>query len=87
MAKEVFDLFEASEKNKYIIGAKQVKNAIRAGKATKVYVASDCDPEVSGPVIELAERYSLPLFYITTRKELGRMCGIDVKAACAAETL
>ena len=80
-------MFEASIGKNYIIGAKQVKNAIKAEKASRVYVASDCDPEVSSPVIELAEKYGLPLFYISTRKELGRMCGIDVKAACAAETL
>lgn len=79
-------MFEASEEKKYIIGAKQVKNAINAGRASKVYVASDCDPEISGPVIGLAEKQSLPLFYISTRKELGAMCGINVKTACAAET-
>ncbi len=80
-------MFEASAKKRYIIGAKQVKNAIKSEKASKVYVASDCDPEVSDPVIELAEKNRVPLFFISTRKELGEMCGIDVKAACAAETL
>lgn len=80
-------MFDASVRKRYIIGAKQVKNAIKAEKASKVYVASDCDPEVSNPVVELAESYHLPLFFISTRKELGEMCGIDVKAACAAETL
>ncbi len=71
----------------FIIGAKQVKNTIRSGKAAKVYVASDCDEAVIKPVIELAQTNSLPLFYIDTRKELGEMCGIDVKASCAVQTL
>ena len=80
-------MFEANAKKRYIIGAKQVKNAIKSDVASKVYVASDCDPEVSEPVIKLAESGQLPLFFISTRKELGEMCGIDVKAACAVETL
>lgn len=85
VAKGEYNMFGVSEK--FIIGAKQVKNTIKSGKASKVYVASDCDENVSKPVIELAEAHNLPLFYINTRKELGEMCGIDVKASCAAETI
>ncbi len=80
-------MFGASAKKSYIIGAKQVKNAIKSCRAAKVYVASDCDKAVSAPVVALAEENNLPLFYISTRKELGEMCGINVKSACAAETL
>lgn len=79
-------MHEANGK-KYIIGAKQVKNTIKAGRASRVYVASDCDPEVSEPVVKLAEQNNVPLFFISTRKELGEMCGINVKAACAAEPI
>lgn len=71
----------------FIIGAKQVKNAIKSERASKIFVASDCDKEVSNPVIELAQAHNLPLFFVETRKELGEMCGIDVKASCAAETI
>ncbi len=80
-------MFEANAKKRYIIGAKQVKNAIKSDVASTGYGASDCDPEVSEPVIKRAESRQLPLFFISTRKELGEMCGIDVKAACAVETL
>lgn len=80
-------MFGASSGKSFVIGAKQVKNAIKAEKASKVYIASDCDPEVSAPVAQLAESYNLPIFYISTRKELGDMFGIGVKSACAAETI
>ena len=80
-------MFWASSKKHFIIGAKQVKNAIMAGKAAKVYIASDCDSVISDPVKELAESNNLEIIYISTRKELGGMCGIDVKASCAVETL
>lgn len=87
MLKGEHNMFEASAKEHFIIGAKQVKNAITAGKAAKVYVASDSDSDIITPVIELSKKYDIPLFYVQTRKELGNMCGIDVKAACAAETI
>ena len=80
-------MFEAKAEKKLIIGAKQVRNAVRDGRASKVYVASDCDPDVSDPIVKIAEEHDIPLFYIRTRKELGEMCGIDVKAACAAEPI
>lgn len=81
------NMFGANTGKRYIIGAKQVKNAIRSGKAAGVYIASDCDPKIADPVVGLAEEKNLPLFYISTMKELGGMCGIDVKASCAAETI
>lgn len=80
-------MFEATPKSCFIIGAKQVGNAIKAGKASKVYVASDSDTNVIDPIIALANENGLPLVYIETRKELGSMCGISVKSACAAETI
>ena len=79
-------MFWASSKKHFIIGAKQVKNAIMAGKAAKVYIASDCDSAISDPVKELAQAYNIEIIYISTRKELGGMCGIDVKASCAVLT-
>lgn len=80
-------MFDTSDKKRFITGAKQVKNAIMSNTVSRVYVASDCEPSVSKPVTELAEEKKLPLFFISTRRELGQMCGIDVKAACAAEPL
>ncbi len=79
-------MFGIFSKKHYIIGAKQVKNAIREGRAEKVYIASDCDTDVIDPVKKLAEEGNIRIVYISTRKELGEMCGIGVKASCAAET-
>lgn len=80
-------MFEAFSKKRFVIGAKQVRNAIKAEEASKVYVASDSDKEIIDPIVELAEKYDIPVYFISTRKELGEMCGIDVKASCAAEPL
>ena len=80
-------MFDSLNEKSFIIGTKQVKNAIKSGKASKIYIALDCDPEISEPVKQLAQTYNLTVSFIETRKELGQMCGIDVKTACAAQTL
>ena len=80
-------MFGTSNEKSFIIGTKQVKNAIKSGQASKIYIALDCDPEISEPVKQLAQTYNLSVSFIETRKELGQMCGIDVKTACAAQTL
>ena len=80
-------MFEALSNKQYIIGAKQVKNTVKSGKATKVYIASDSDSEIIEPVIALANECGVEIAYVETRAELGKMCGIDVKAACAVQTI
>lgn len=78
---------EALSNKQYIIGAKQVKNTVKSGKASKVYIASDSDSKIISPVIALANECGVEIVYVQTRAELGKMCGIDVKAACAAQTI
>lgn len=80
-------MFEALSDKRYIIGAKQVKNAVKSGEASKVYIASDSDSAVIDPVKALAEEYGIEISYIETRSELGKMCGINVKTACAANRI
>lgn len=80
-------MFEALSDKRYIIGAKQVKNAVKSGEAAKVYIASDSDLEVINPVIAEAEACGVEISYVDTRSELGKMCGINVKTACAANCI
>ncbi len=80
-------MFEALSNKQYIIGAKQVRNAVKSGKAKKVYIASDSDSEIIKPVIALAKECGVEVSYIPTRSELGKMCGINVKSACAADLI
>ena len=71
-------------KGDFIIGAKQVKNAIIADKVSQIFIASDSDTKIISPIVELSQKSGLPLFYVNTRKELVEMCKIEVKASCAA---
>ena len=72
---------------RYAFAEDKVKNAVKAGKASKVFVASDSDPEIISPIIALANECGTEIAYVDTRAELGKMCGIDVKAACAVQTI
>ena len=67
-----------------VVGAKQVKRALKDGRAKKVFWAENADPRVLQPLIQDAVRKGVPLQQISTMKELGEACGISVGAAVAA---
>ena len=67
-----------------LIGTKQVLKALKAGRVAAVYVADDADPIRDRPLVEQCRDAGVELVEIATMKELGRLCGIHVGAACAA---
>ena len=67
-----------------IVGAKQLKKALRAGRVKSVYLAADADPAITEQVADLCEANNIPFAWIKTMAELGKICGIDVGAAAAA---
>ena len=69
-----------------VAGYKQTLRAIRQGRATKVFVASDVDPAIFGTVVKAAAQAGLPVEK-TVMRELGKACGIDVPTAAAATVI
>ncbi len=69
---------------KRIVGAKQLKKAILAATAQRVYLAQDADPAVTEPLEALCRTYGVPFFYVPSMADLGRACHIEVGAAAAA---
>ena len=67
-----------------VVGAKQVKRALRDGKARCVYLAQDADPRVTEPIAELCEQHGIPVQQVARMKDLGVACGIGVGAAVVA---
>lgn len=67
-----------------VVGAKQVKRALRDGRARKLFWAEDADPRVLQPLIQQAVRIRVPLEQVPGMKQLGEACGISVGAAVAA---
>ncbi|MBR2311078.1 MAG: ribosomal L7Ae/L30e/S12e/Gadd45 family protein [Oscillospiraceae bacterium] len=77
------DLAELS-RHKFVVGAKQLRKALKAGTASKVYLAEDADPAVTEPLAALCQENNVSVFWVRSMAELGKVCGIDVGAAAAA---
>ena len=67
-----------------VVGAKQLKKALRDGKAAKVFMAQDADPKLTDPISEACSEAGITVESVPTMAELGKACGIEVGAAVAA---
>ena len=63
-----------------VVGAKQVRRALEAGRGLRVFLAD----RVSQPVADICEEKAIAVERGFTMEELGRACGISVGAAVAA---
>jgi len=72
------------DKNKKVIGKKQTQRALAKDKATSIYIAKDADKKVVNDIIEISKAKMIEVVYVDTMENLGKMFGIDVKAAVAA---
>ena len=73
---------ELSGSNK-VVGAKQVRRALRDGRAARLYIAMDADPRLLQPLVQEAVNRQVPIQQVSSMKELGESCGIAVGAAVA----
>ena len=71
-------------RQKFVVGAKQLRKALKAGTASKVYLAENADPAVTEPLAALCQENNVSIFWVRSMAELGKVCGIDVGAAAAA---
>ena len=69
---------------KLVVGAKQLKKAVKAGRARYVFLAENADPAVTQPLEELCAANHIQITWVHSMTELGRSCGIEVGAAAAA---
>lgn len=66
-----------------VVGAKQTARALQAGRVTRVFLARDADPAVTGPLEALSRERSVEVQWAQSMKELGQACGIAVGTAAA----
>ncbi|HED23496.1 MAG TPA: 50S ribosomal protein L7Ae-like protein [Firmicutes bacterium] len=69
-----------------VVGTKQTVKALEKGSVNRVFIARDAEERVVQPILALCEEKKIEPYYIDTMTELGKMCGIKVKAAAAAIT-
>ena len=67
-----------------VVGVKQDRRALNAGRAKRLYLARDADPQLTGPLAEQAGAQGVEAVWLGTMKVLGRDCGIAVGASVAA---
>ena len=67
-----------------VVGSKQLRKALEAGRAEYVYLAENADPAITEPIVEMCEKFHIQITWVRTMAELGRNCGIEVGAAAAA---
>lgn len=67
-----------------VVGTKQLKKAVKAGRVRFVFLAQNADPAVTEPLEALCRQNSIQITWVRTMAELGRACGIEVGAAAAA---
>ena len=63
-----------------VVGIKQLKKALQAGRVLRVFLAKDADPQLTGELC----RQGVPVAWVATMAGLGKACAIDVGAAAAA---
>ncbi|MDR1569922.1 MAG: ribosomal L7Ae/L30e/S12e/Gadd45 family protein [Oscillospiraceae bacterium] len=66
-----------------VAGSKQVLRALGEGTLATVYVARDADPFVTRRVVLACEKARVPVIETDSMVQLGRVCGLQVKAAAA----
>ena len=71
-------------KGKILVGSKQMKKAVKAGRVAYVFLAENADPAVTEPLEALCAANHIQITWVPSMAELGRACGIEVGAAAAA---
>ena len=67
-----------------VVGVKQVRRALNAGRVRRLYMDQEADPQLTRPLVEQAREQGVETVWLDSMKELGRSCGIAVGAAVAA---
>lgn len=70
-------------KNK-VVGRKQTISVIKEGKADRVFLAKDADKHIIDEIYRIGKENNISIITVDSKLKLGRACGIDVSAACAA---
>ena len=75
---------EALTNREKVVGLKQTRRAVESGRASCVWLGTDADPAMAGPLRERCRREHITVVETMTMAQLGRQCGIAVgTAACA----
>lgn len=75
---------EDLSQQRIVVGAKQLRKALKAGTVRQVYLAENADPVITEPLAALCQEGGAEVSWVRSMTELGRACGIEVGTAAAA---
>lgn len=75
---------ERLKSSQKVVGLKQSRQAVIAGKAELVFVAEDADAWVMEPFLALCRERGIQVVSVSSKKELAKACRVEVPTACAA---
>ena len=75
---------EDLSRQRIVVGAKQLRKALKAGAVHQVYLAENADPVITEPLAALCREGSVNVSWVRSMAELGKACGIEVGTAAAA---
>ncbi len=77
-------LTELSKTKNKVVGTKQTLHVIDHNKAAVVFLAKDTDLYIKKLITQASRKNNVSIEMVESKLKLGRACGIDVSAACAA---
>lgn len=72
-----------ADANRRVVGTKQLLRALDEGRIARAFVAKDADLLLTKRVVDRCFERNIPCTQAESMEQLGRACGIDVKAAAA----
>ena len=69
---------------KVVVGTKQLKKALRDGRAECVFLAENADPAITEPLARMCSENNIHITWVPSMTDLGQKCGIEVGTAAAA---
>ena len=75
--------FERLKNADRVVGTRRLLPALAAGEIAEVFLAMDADLFIARQVREACEKAGVRLTEVSTMKQLGQACGIEVKTASA----
>ncbi|MDL2220343.1 ribosomal L7Ae/L30e/S12e/Gadd45 family protein [Eubacteriales bacterium OttesenSCG-928-N14] len=69
--------------NNRVVGTKQVLRSLEAGTLLRAYIAQDADAHLREKILGHCQRNNVPVEFIGSMAEMGRLCGIEVGSAAA----
>ena len=75
---------QLGDRSTRVVGKKQVVRALMRNEAAEIFLAKDGDPFIQRDIREGAAKAQVPVTEVESMAQLGRACGIEVKASVAA---